>query len=538
MRSMRAHMNLPTKFRALSQTDVKNLINSMSAKSCENDSIPSDLMKQIQNSLLPVLTKIINLSLEKGIFVQSWKTAIVRPLLKKAGLDLISKNYRPVSNLIFLSKILEKAALLQIVHHWESNDLLPDYQSAYRSNRSCETALVRMVNDILWGMERQQISALVAIDLSAAFDTVSHKLLLGILRNRFGIEDTVLDWCDSYLRPRSFRVVVNGEFSRERDLPFGVPQGSLLGPFYYLAYASPMEDVVSDDVDIYGFADDHGLRKTYAPSPESERIALSELGKCLANIKNWMDMARLQMNCAKTEFIKFGSIIQLNKCSLNDISVCDTNVECTQVIKYLGSCFDSGLTFKKHISVKCKSAMLNLFRIRMIANILDRDTLITLILMLVISHLDYANCILTGLPKCELAKFQRIQNMAAKLVLGKRKFDSATDCLKALHWLPIVYRIKFKNMCLVFKCLNNEAPDYLKDLLQLTSNSKYSLRSNNKVLQLKETRTKRKTFADRSFSVSAPREWNLLPDNVKLSNSIEEFKNRLKTYYFKLAFNC
>lgn len=128
-------------FKPLSEAEVRKIINSMATKSCENDCIGTKLLKEILDHVLPNIVNIINLSLKQGIFVTHWKSAIVRPLLKKAGLELISKNYRPVSNLTFLSKLLEKCALLQILDHWNENDLLPDYQSAYRSNRSLRDCL-------------------------------------------------------------------------------------------------------------------------------------------------------------------------------------------------------------------------------------------------------------------------------------------------------------------------------------------------------------------------------------------------------------
>lgn len=307
--------------------------------------------------------------------------------------------------------------------------------------------------------------------------------------------------------------------------------------------ASPLEDVVKkhDDINVYGFADDHGLRKSFRPMDNQEQEALGALSECLGEIKTWMDRCRLQMNCSKTEFIKFGSRQQLAKCISHCISVCDNEVQCASVIRYLGAWLDSNLNFKHHIRTKCKTAMLNFLRIKSIADVLDRKTLVTLIIMLVISHLDYANCLLTGIPKCEIKKFERIQIMLAKLVLGKNKRDSANECLKELHWLPIRFRIDFKNMCLVYKCLNGLAPKYLEDLLVVEQgNGKYSLRSgsNTQGIKLKIPRTKRKTFADRSFSVAGPKEWNSLPNYVKKSQTLEKFKQNLKTYYFKYAFNC
>ena len=122
--------------------------------------------------------------------------------------------------------------------HCDTNDLLPDYQSASNANYSCETALVKLCNDVLWSIERQRVTAIIAIDLSAAFDTVNtvdHNTLLDVLKKRFGISETTLDWYDNYLRPRSMMVNVEAEYSPKRSLDFSVPQGSGAGPILHHA---------------------------------------------------------------------------------------------------------------------------------------------------------------------------------------------------------------------------------------------------------------------------------------------------------------
>ena len=124
-----------------------------------------------------MITEIINTSLEFGIFASQWKVALVKPPLKKIGLTLVVPNYCPVSNLPFLSKVLERCVVNQFTAHCDTNKLLPGYQSAYRRNYSCETALIKITNDCLWAMENQMVTAVVAIDLSAAFDMVNHEIL-------------------------------------------------------------------------------------------------------------------------------------------------------------------------------------------------------------------------------------------------------------------------------------------------------------------------------------------------------------------------
>ena len=195
----------------------------MPSKLCESDVILTSLLKPILDKIAGVITSIINISLEQGVLAYSWKSAIVRPMLKKAGLALSCTNYRPVSNLPFLSKATEKCMLTQFTTHCDNKDLLPDYQSACLKNFSCETALVKLTDDILWSLEEQHVTSVVAIDLSAAFDTVDHGILLEVLQKRFGIEDTTVQWFDSYLRPQSLRANVGSEYSLEQ-LHFSVPK--------------------------------------------------------------------------------------------------------------------------------------------------------------------------------------------------------------------------------------------------------------------------------------------------------------------------
>jgi hypothetical protein len=168
------------------------------------------MLKNDIDAIQPVITELINISIRTSNFPNKWKTAIVRPLLKKKGLDLIHENYRPVSNLSFLSKVLECVILDQINEHCSKHCLLPTYQSAYRKNFSCETALVRVFDDILWNMERGEILMMVCIELSAAFDTVDHDVLYSVLSNQFGMQDSALAWIWSYLQPRGFKVNCNG----------------------------------------------------------------------------------------------------------------------------------------------------------------------------------------------------------------------------------------------------------------------------------------------------------------------------------------
>ena len=174
------------------------------------------------------------------------------------------------------------------------------------------------------------------------------------------------------------------------------------------------------------------------------------------------------MNDSKTEFIYFGWPSQLGKCITNSININDEIIERATSTKYLGAYLDSQLDFKLHIQTKCKAAMLNLLKIKAARKNLTRTACNKLVVALVLSHLDYANGILGGLPKSSLDKMQAVQNMAAKITLGRGKYDSTTSCLVQLHWLPIKFRIDYKIISIVHKCLHGEAPPYLTRMIEYT----------------------------------------------------------------------
>ena len=193
---------------------------------------------------------------------------------------------------------------------------------------------------------------------------------------------------------------------------------------------------------------------------------------------------------------------------------------------------DETLTFKHHITKKCQTAMHNFLKIRSIRQYLDQDTTECLVLSLCMSHIDYYNSILYGLPDGSIRKLQCIQNMCACLVLRRGKRDSISQSLNHLHWLPIKSRIIFKVLVLTYKLLHREGPGYLKKLLTVHKPQRQGLRSSKRSILLVIPITKRKTFAARSFSVATPTLWNNLPSDIRESNTLLSFKNKLKTHLF------
>ena len=378
-------------------------------------------------------------------------------------------------------------------------------------------------------MENQECTNLMAIDLLTAFNTVDHVILLDVLQKRFRIEGVALSWFDNYLHPHFCKVNVGKAYSSSRELECCVPQGSCAGPILYTAYASTLELVVleadnhncnmeceqygessqnynqNNPVALHGYADDHALKNTYkAKSCTAEKYSVQILERKAVEVKEWMDANCLKMNDNKTEFITFASKQMLKLCTTDHLNVNDVSVPRCEVIKYLGAWLDQHLQLIKHITVKCGIAVANLQRIKLVRPFLAKEVCHTLTHGLVISHLDYCNAIFTGLPECLLKRLQFVQNCAAKLVLGRHKFDSSREALAELHWLPIKACIDFKVLTLVHRCLSGDALECLRNLLTILKPNREGLRSTVAVRKLLIPRTKCKTFVDRSFSIYAP----------------------------------
>ena len=292
-----------------------------------------------------------------------------------------------------------------------------------------------------------------------------------------------------------------------------------------LVYASSLQTEIPVNVRLNTLADDHSLNYSFkANNREQEVETVNCLEQCMFNVNRWMYQNRLKMNTDKTEFIIFGSQQNLLKCSTKNINACSNIVEGSDQIRLLGTWLDAGLTFKHQIHMKCCMAMFNLQKIRQIRQVLTMGVCWTLVFGLVTSHLDYPNALYIGLPDCDIVKLQCVQNAATKLVINKTKYDSATEALKELHWLPIRFRIINKLLTLVHKSLKGNAPKYLQELLHKHQPGRDGQRSSNDPgIILTVQRTKCKTFADRSFSVAGPRLWNSLPHNIRSIDNLESF---------------
>ena len=233
-------------FYSVSEDEVRRIILESSNASSKLDPIPTSLVKLFCHELTPIIAEIINLSFSEGIVPNHWKITLVLPLLKKFGLDFMFENFRPISNLPFAAKSAEKVTISQLSIHSAANAPFPDreYQSAYRKNHPTETALLKVQNDILLSMDRQEVTLLVLIDLSSAFDTIDHAILLETIEKDFGVTGNALKWLTSYLSERKQTILIKDHESDVFNLQSGVPQGSCLGPVLFILYVAGLFKII------------------------------------------------------------------------------------------------------------------------------------------------------------------------------------------------------------------------------------------------------------------------------------------------------
>ena len=306
----------------------------------------------------------VNISLESGHFPWAWKEALVRPILKKNGLDTVFKNYRPVSYLSFISKVTERAVFLQIDNHMKKHDLYSSLQSAYRKNHGTETALLKVTNDILMEMNSQLAVLLVLLDLSAAFDTVVDSVLLRRLQTSFWISEVPLDWFKSYLSARTLRVSIPGALSGSLPLDWGVPQGSCLGPLLYIIYSSKLFNIIERHLpNSHCYVDDSQIYLSFKPDDlSSQQNAITAMQNCIDDIRSWMEHDKLLLNDEKTEFLVIGTRQQLSKV----ITVGNSAIMKSSVVGNLGSYIDDKLSMNSHIKKVSNASFYYLHNIRRI----------------------------------------------------------------------------------------------------------------------------------------------------------------------------
>ena len=335
-------------FSAVSADEVAAAVLKLPNKQCPSDPLPTWLLKECVGDLAPFLSHLFSQSLQQGIVPAAFKSANICPLLKKPGLDSADvKNYRPISNLKVISKLLERLVASQLMAYLSDNKLLPDHQSAYRAFCSTETVIARVLSDILTALDSGDIAALALLDLSAAFDTVDHSILLLRLQRSFGLNGSALEWFTSYLCQRQQHVSHRGEHSATTTIQFGVPQGSVLGPILFVLYTADVIHLVkqhgfrahqyADDTQLYGCCE-----------PGNSVPLCRDLSICVDDVAQWMRSNRLQLNAGKTEFMWCVPPRRRYQLPADQLTVQSASIAPVESVRDLGVYLDSDMSIHTH----------------------------------------------------------------------------------------------------------------------------------------------------------------------------------------------
>ena len=443
-------------FRPVSEEEVQVIVSKFGIKCSPEDPVPAKILSRCTEFFIPIWTELVNLSLEQGS-IDCLKSAVIIPLLK--GLDSlldsdVFKNYRPVSNLQLIGKIIERVVNSQLDEHMDKNNLHSNKQYGYKAYHSTEFLLAKIVNDLLLSCDIKIPTLVMLLDLSAAFDTVDQQKLLDILRNQFGIRGAALRWFKSFLFGRTQKVMINGEYSDPLPLEFGVAQGSILGPKLFNLYIQSFSpQMQATGVEVEGYADDHQLRKQFNLILQFN-VLTSGINDIFSVAEGWMLEFFLKINCGKTKIMIVATESIKKLILINGVFVDSVCIRFVDKAKNLGVLIDSSLLFDSHINKVAQGCHQTLRQLARVKRFFTKDQLQILVSSLVLSRVDMCNSLYYNLKTSTICKLKSVLNSAARIVSKVNRFDRihSLTLLKELHWLNINERVIYKIFLLVFKC--------------------------------------------------------------------------------------
>lgn len=528
LEDMPINVNLETNFRpqpVTVETVILTIKHLKDTRAVGADGIALQFVRDSLPVIVFYILIIINTSIVTGIYPSLWKYAIINPTYKSGDTDEIT-NYRPISLLPILSKILEKIVANQLMEYLETNYLLSKTQHGFRSNLSTETALIKVTNKIYENMDRNKISLLTLCDLSKAFDSVNHETLLQKLRNH-QIDNF---WFENYISHRCQSVKLGNAVSSKEAVTFGVPQGSILGPILFLIFVNDMGMLETENCIMIQYADDTQFLHTGTVNELD--VLKSNAESTLKAVANYFNANGLLINANKTQCIIIGSRQNLAKIP-NEIKIkCDGyDISPCNVVKNLGVYIDRYMTFETHIDELYKKTIGILMYINRIKDKFERNIRIAVVQVLALSILNYCSLIWGAACNTQIFRIQKLQNFAARIATGGvGKYDHITPHIRNLKWLKMNNKFNFDLCIFVFKIIiNKKIPDWI---INITTVGTLNPRTTRQSSSLAIPRTN-SCMGDKNVEVRGPKIWNELPNSVKESHSFYTFKKRLKDYFLR-----
>ena len=486
------------------------------------------LLKSSAHLIAPSLTHIFNLSLYSGILPSDFKIARVTPVYKKSGDPADVSNYRPISVISNISKILEKLVKVQLMHHLTKFKLLSSTQFAYIKGKSTQLAIHTVTERFLQNIENGSLTTACFLDLSKCFDTISHPVLLEKLQN-FGIIGTENFWFQSYLSQRTQIVKYNGILSQPNFLPIGVPQGTILGPILFILYINDLGlnlpdcnyTIYADDISLYSF-------------DKTLKGAENKLQSYVNDTVEWLDKNGLIVNPSKSNVMVIGSKQRTENLKLN-IFIKNSRIEQTRTFKLLGVNIDNNLTWKQHTSSVVKKISSKIGLVKRLQTFLPNQIIRKLYAPLIQSHLDYCLTVWGNCLSQDRHKIQQLQNRAARVFTNN--FDrnvSSHTIRKQLNWMSVSDRFKYLTGCLIYKCLNDcnisssMQNTFINNFSAASSVHNYNTRfSANNCLYVPRPKTE---YLKKSLTYYGVILWNDIPQLIRNADNLSDFKTKYKLY--------
>ena len=507
----------------LNKDKVLKFLNGLDeSKSTGTDDVGPRLLKMAAPFVADSLTYICNLSIKTSTFPDKWKEAKVKPL-HKAGPTNDMNNFRPISILPTLSKIIEKHAHDSLLNFLESHKLLHNTQSGFRPNHSCETALVHMTDMWLQALDRSDMVGVIFIDFRKAFDLVDHKILLKKM-SIYKMNQQTLGWFSSYLTCRTQRVCFGNDMSNNGHIKYGVPQGSILGPLLFLLFINDLPLHTDVFTDLY--ADDTTLYEMNSSRTEIE----TRLQGALSDVAQWCRLNGMVINMDKTKTMIVTT--KQKRARIDDslhITLFDKPLSLVSSEKVLGVQVDNNLSWTDHVSKVSKKMSTNIWLLSKIKRYLSVEHRVLFYKSYVQPHLDYGNIVWGNAAKTNLLQLERLQRRACRVILNYN-VDDVYQSMNNLKIMSFSERVFLRKAKFMFKVSNSITPDYINSMFTKRQpndddgNESRMLRSiaqDNFVLPKPKTESYKNSMA---FSGSVV--WNCLTKDIKMAPSSESFHSR------------
>ena len=490
--------------------DVQKLCREIKiAKSSGYSHLASRILKDSFMALTNQLVFLFRLSLEAASFPDDWKIATIIPLFK-GGNSAEVGNYRPVSLLPLPGKLLEKLVHARISSYMEGNGLLTNHQGGFRKNKSTTSTIVSFTDAVLRAANDANFMLATFVDLKKAFDTVNHAVLMRKLQH-LGLGGELLNWCKSYLSNRSQSTICNDVRSKSSIVKCGVPQGSVLGPLFFLAYINDMVDSIGD-IDVRLFADDTVL---FVQGKDLE-YCKNKIQSGLDKFSKWCKVNALHVNTYKTKVMAFGTQNRLKKLGKFVLKLDDVQLQQVSSYKYLGVTLDPSLNFKQHLASVTRTVSHKLYILSRLRRYLSDRAALLIYKSMVLPYMDYSDVVYTKAAEADLDRLQRLQNRALKICLNSNRHESTEyihrqtkvpllDNRRKNHLLSYMYKQKDLGINLDIPRINTRSADAPRFVLRQPNLSCYK----------------------RSVEYEGAKAWNRLPNSLKLTPNYLSFKNKI-----------